>query len=129
MPEIVTDRNTCCVCHQTANKKLLKCANCHAVTYCSIECQSSDWTRHKDNCIPLMIAEFDGKGRGLVAARDFEKGELLFEDPAVINVRGISPPNGEWVDHIVINAIKKQMADMLTLNLYVLGNKTQSAEI
>jgi len=112
MPEIVTDRNTCCVCHQTADKKLLKCANCHAVTYCSIQCQGSDWPRHKDNCIPLMISEFEGKGRGLVAARDFEKGELIFEDPAVINVREISPPNGEWVDHRVINAIKKQMADM-----------------
>ena len=59
-----------------------------------------------------MISEFEGKGRGLVAARDFEKGELIFEDPAVINVREISPPNGEWVNRIVINAIKKQMADM-----------------
>ena len=59
-----------------------------------------------------MISEFEGKGRGLVAARDFEKGELIFEDPAVINVREISPPNGEWVNRIVINAIKKQMVDM-----------------
>ena len=33
-----------------------------------------------------MVKEFPGKGRGLVAARDIEKGEMIFKDKPVIKL-------------------------------------------
>ena len=37
------------------------------------------------DCIPVMLKEIDGKGQGLVAARDFEIGDLIFTyNPAII---------------------------------------------
>ena len=47
---------------------------------------SADWSRHEWNCVPVMVTEFPGKGRGLVAARDIEKGELIFKDKQVIKL-------------------------------------------
>ena len=113
MPEILTDRNTCHFCDKTdADKKLLKCGRCQAITYCGLDCQRSDWTRHRKNCVPVMIKEYAGKGRGLVASRDIKMGELILQDTAVIDVRGISGPNGEWVNSFVINELKDQMKSM-----------------
>ena len=40
----------------------------------------ADRPRHKKNCIPVILKEIEGKGRGLVAARDFEIGDLIFTD-------------------------------------------------
>ena len=45
-----------------------------------------DWPRHKENCIPVMVTEIEGKGRGLVAARDIKMGELIFNDKVVMSV-------------------------------------------
>ena len=44
-----------------------------AITYCSKECQVADWDRHEWNCVPVMVTEFPGKGRGLVASKDIIK--------------------------------------------------------
>ena len=70
----------------TGKKKLSKCGRCHAITYCGKECQVADFTRHKWNCLPVMVTEIPGKGRGLVAARDIEIGELIFIDKPVVTV-------------------------------------------
>jgi len=92
MPEFyvepMTDRWTCFHCNQAASgkKKLLKCAGCEAITYCSKECQKEDWTRHKWNCVPVMVTEIPGKGRGLVASRDLKMGDLIFIDKPAIKV-------------------------------------------
>ena len=88
MPENLTDRNRCHKCDKTGKRKkdkLSKCARCHAVTYCSRECQVEDWARHKENCVPVMVTEVEGKGRGLVAARDIKMGELILIDKAVVS--------------------------------------------
>ena len=90
MPEFyaepMKDRRSCSVCKMTVKGKkvLLTCIKCHAITYCGVECQKTDWERHEWNCDPVMVTEFPGKGRGLVAARDIEKGELIFLDKPVI---------------------------------------------
>lgn len=46
---VVCLKSVCCVCH-TKNGKL--CARCYRVCYCSVECQRSDWTKHKQYCSP-----------------------------------------------------------------------------
>ena len=85
MPEILTDRYRCHKCDKTGSKKKLsKCERCHAITYCSRECQAADWARHKENCVPVMVKEIEGKGRGLVAAKDIKMGELILTDKAVL---------------------------------------------
>ena len=88
MPETLTDRNRCHKCDKTGRRKkdkLSKCGRCEAITYCSRECQVEDWPRHKDNCVPVMIAEVGEKG--LVAARDIKMGEQILIDSAVISVK------------------------------------------
>ena len=100
MPELfiepLTDRQTCFKCQKTVTgkKKLSKCAGCHAITYCGQECQREDWPRHKWNCVPVMVTEIPGKGRGIVAARDIKMGELIFNDKPVIK-QPVDPNSGK----------------------------------
>ena len=77
MPEDLTDRRCCHKCSKTVTgkRKLSKCGRCQSITYCGRECQREDWPRHSQYCIPVMVAEIPGKGRGLVASKAFKKGE------------------------------------------------------
>ena len=119
MPEFyvepLTDRWTCFKCNKaaTGKKKLFKCAGCEAITYCSVECQRQDWARHKYNCVPVMVTEIPGKGRGLVAARDIKKGELIFEDKDAIKLRVIRDARTknvlvDTVDEEFVKSLKEQ---------------------
>ena len=94
MPENLTDRKCCHKCNKTGNKKLSKCARCHSITYCGQECQRADWPRHREFCIPVMVAEIPNRGIGLVASKNFKMGELIFEEKAIISV---SAPEGRHV--------------------------------
>ena len=94
----VTDRQVCFKCHKTVTgkRKLSKCSRCHAITYCGQECQKADWPRHAWNCVPVMVTEIPGKGRGLVAARDINMGELIFIDrPAITLPSDLGPMSME----------------------------------
>ena len=51
----------------------------------------SDWARHKRLCVPVMVKDFGEKGRGLVASKKFNVGDLIFKDKAVVS--GISASN------------------------------------
>ena len=84
--EPMTNRQECFKCHKTmtGKKKFPKCAGCHAITYCGQECAREDFARHKWNCVPVMVTEIPGKGRGLVAAKDIKIGELIFTDKPLI---------------------------------------------
>ena len=100
----VTDRQVCFNCQRTVTgkKKLSKCSRCHAITYCGVKCQKADWPRHAWNCIPVMVTEFEGKGRGVVAARDIKMGEFIFKDKPAIKL----PKNSllkRYSDKIVLN--------------------------
>jgi mitochondrial splicing suppressor protein 51 len=49
----VPQQRICGGCGKTeaeAGKSLKKCAKCHASSYCSRECQKSDWKQHKKTC-------------------------------------------------------------------------------
>ena len=76
---------TCVTCSNPGSKH---CGKCYAVTYCSPACQKQDWGRHKKLCVPVVIKEIEGKGRGLVATRDLKMGELVMKDSAVIAFGG-----------------------------------------
>ena len=94
MPECfqpVKDYQVCFSCDKTerGKRKFPKCAKCHAITYCGKECQKTDWLRHKFNCVPVLVTEIPGKGRGLVAARDIEMGEEIFKDKPIIRLPSI----------------------------------------
>ena len=99
--EPLTDRQTCFKCNKTVTgkKKLSKCNGCHAIPYCGRECQREDWPRHAWNCVPVMVTEIPGKGRGLVAARDIKMGELIFTDkPAIkLTFRGGIPTDPDFM--------------------------------
>ena len=82
MPEPLSNRAVCYRCGQTGSKK--KCSHCRSITYCGQECQRQDWERHKDNCIPVMLTEARGKGRGLVASRDIPMGQLILTEEAAV---------------------------------------------
>ena len=89
----VTDRQVCFKCQKTVTgkRKLSKCSKCHAITYCGKQCQVADWARHAWNCVPVMVTEIEGKGRGLVAARDIKMGEFIFLDKPAIKLPNHSP--------------------------------------
>ena len=109
--EPVTNRQECYTCHKvvTGKKKLSKCKSCHTITYCSKECQRADWPRHSWNCVPVMITEIPGKGRGLVAARDIKMGEQIFIDNPVIK---IYTDVEKLFDNINIDLVKKQVDEL-----------------
>ena len=108
----VTDRQQCYTCHKTVTgkKKLSKCSKCHAITYCGKECQLDDFARHKWNCIPVMVTEYQGKGRGVMAARDIKMGEIIFLDKPVMKVP--INPLADLPDFI--QSIKNQIKKMST---------------
>lgn len=116
MPEFyiepMTDRRVCFKCSKTGKKKLLKCDGCHAITYCGAECQSADWARHAWNCVPVMVNEFKGKGRGLLAAKDIKMGEVILIDKPVIklptNTQGQLAMNGSKA----LQSLKEQIENL-----------------
>ena len=108
MPETMTDRKCCHTCGKASDKKLSKCARCHAVTYCSPKCQREDWDRHSFHCVPVMITDIRGKGRGLVASKDLKMGDLLFVDTAVII---LDSPEG-MLTPPVAKSLKEQISKM-----------------
>ena len=95
MPEDLTDRRCCHKCQMTSTgkKKLLKCGQCESITYCGQKCQREDWSRHRQFCIPVMVTEIPGKGKGLVASKDFKKGQVLFRETAAITIHVLSSSN------------------------------------
>ena len=114
MPEFyaepMKDRRSCFVCEKKLHKKLhnkLTCIKCHAITYCGVECQKADWGRHEWNCVPVMVTEVPGKGRGLVAAIDIEKGELIFRDKPMI-ILAVNA-EGHFADPDFMTSLKQQI--------------------
>lgn len=45
--------SSCFVCHATGQKR---CTRCKAIHYCSVDCQKSDWKRHRRTCGQPLVA-------------------------------------------------------------------------
>ena len=117
MPENLKDKKKCFKCNTVYDKKLKKCkvCQCHAVTYCGQECQLADRSRHEENCVPVMVKEYEGKGLGLVAAKDIKMGELILIDKAAVTDEdfdscGLDPD----VERMLLN--QKILKDISMLN-------------
>ena len=105
--ESLKDHRTCFKCKRTGKRSLLTCDRCHAITYCGVECQRADWERHNWNCVPVMVKEFPGKGRGIVAARDIKMGEEIFKDKPLIKLA--SDAKGMPLDPEFMTSLKEQI--------------------
>jgi len=70
-----------------------RCSNCHKVSYCSTECQKSDWTKHRANCFPVRAENVGLAGRGLVTTRKVKMGELIMKETATVV---LPPGTGIW---------------------------------
>ncbi|XP_028400089.1 uncharacterized protein LOC114523391 [Dendronephthya gigantea] len=57
----MADKNNCIVC---GKKEMImkRCGRCQSIFYCSIECQRSDWGKHRNNCSITKTPDLvDGK--------------------------------------------------------------------
>ena len=112
----MTKMNNCIVCK---NEDVKSCSRCHLISYCSKECQKSDWKRHKkqecngevarqkmqilqESAEPeevishlngpcFICTEIPGKGEGLVATRTIEYGELIIHERPIMETVGPLP--------------------------------------
>lgn len=73
------------------------CARCKSINYCGVAHQREDWRRHKMVCSPspvYNVVEVAGKGRGLVATRVLDVGQLVITDKPLLMIQGLeTPPN------------------------------------
>ena len=80
-----------------SSSDLRSCSGCSQHYFCSDECQSWHCRREGEQqplCYPFRVQHSkDENGRYLVATRDIEPGELIFEDtPVVVGPSSKSPP-------------------------------------
>ena len=114
MPETLKNRKSCHKCDKVYDKKLKQCkvcTPCHSITYCGKECQEEDWPRHRDNCVPVRVAVVDKENgkTGLVASKNFKKGETIYTETAlIVNDTDDSPPF-ESYEKIFDRHVKKKV--------------------
>jgi len=50
-----------------------------------VGCQRKAWKTHKEDCFPMKIELVEDRGRGMVATRDIQQGQLVVEDRAILS--------------------------------------------
>ena len=55
--EVTMRYRMCTYCQSWCRNKTRWCEGCRSEVYCSRTCQTKDWKRHKDECIPMQNAE------------------------------------------------------------------------
>ena len=62
---------------------------CMRVFYCSDQCQKVDWVSHKVDCPLISIQTIDSdKGRGVVASRAINQGQVVIHEEPLIHING-----------------------------------------
>jgi len=77
MLEIRKEKYICSVCDRPRARFM--CGRCHAVDYCSKDCQVKDLKRHKMVCAPAVMEAVDRRTRGIFATKDLKMGDLIFK--------------------------------------------------
>eukprot|EP00092_Neocalanus_flemingeri_P008411 GFUD01009067.1.p1 GENE.GFUD01009067.1~~GFUD01009067.1.p1 ORF type:complete len:387 (-),score=107.42 GFUD01009067.1:317-1477(-) len=90
----------CNVCK--AETSVTSCS-CGKVSYCGVDCQKSDWKSHKPDCPPFKVAKLPGRGRGLLATRKINVGEVVIEEVPLLT---IDSPNSE----VAVDVFKGEFA-------------------
>ncbi|CAG7723627.1 unnamed protein product [Allacma fusca] len=90
----------CQVCYEACD---LACKACYKVFYCSKNHQIADWSRHKNDCFPAIIAKNKDGEKILVATQDIpQNGKILKERPFLI-----VPSTKESLDHICLGCYEE----------------------
>jgi len=63
-----------------------RCSRCCQASYCGATCQKSHWKTHKKQCQCFSVQSLEGKGKGMVASRVINMGELVLEEKAMLVV-------------------------------------------
>ena len=75
---------------------------CGRVWYCSKQCQTQDWRRHRGDCDKVLLATVTDKGRGLLASKRIQFGEeILREEPVLLINNGDQPDLVAWSEQVV----------------------------
>lgn len=92
---------TCCNYCQV--ETVISACACGKVSYCGVNCQKSDWKSHKPACPPYKIKKVSGKGRGIIATRKINVGEIIIDEyPLMV----IDSPGSE----VVVDVFKDEFA-------------------
>jgi len=117
------------------------CSRCQAIAYCGVAHQRADWRRHREECTPppaYRVAEVEGKGRGLVATRTLEVGDLVISEKPLLKMPDPYTDVTSTIEDYLLNefgklseALKARVLDMRA-GVYgqdVLGKFTNNALI
>lgn len=74
-------------CAECDKEAPLKCTGCKMVHYCDVACQKKHWKKHKDDCRCYNIVDSEGKGKGMVARRKIEEGEIIVKEKPLFVVK------------------------------------------
>lgn len=84
----------CGVLRSQLTRNLLRCARCHAVRYCSINCQHRDWKEHKSQCIQRKSCGSCGKSEALLG-----KELLTCANCRIALYCSTECQEGDWKEH------------------------------
>ena len=110
MLEIRKEKYICSVCD--GPRARFMCGRCHAVDYCSKDCQVKDLKRHKMVCAPAEMKAVDNRTRGIFATKDFKMGDLIFKVEADMCLKPGADPLFPGRDYIEIHKQRHMQADL-----------------
>ena len=90
-------------CYVCKAETLTNSCSCGNVSYCGVDCQKSDWKSHKPDCPPFKVTKMPGRGRGIVATRKINVGEVIMEETPLMV---IDSPNSE----VAVDVFKTEFA-------------------
>ena len=91
------------LCNFCKAETLKNGCSCGKVSYCGLECQKSDWKTHKPACPPFRVTKLPGRGKGVLATRKINVGEIIMEE---VPLMVIDSPDSE----VAVDVFKQEFA-------------------